>query len=46
MVVIPGAGLGFGSADELFEEKMCRFFARRLLGGARADYWGDINRSK
>ena len=30
----------------LFEKKMYRFFAKHLLGDTRADYWGDINRSK
>lgn len=46
MLVIPGAGHGYGSADEYFEKKMYRFFAKHLLGDTRADYWGDINRSK
>ena len=46
MLVIPGAGHGYGSADKYFEKKMYRFFAKHLLGDTRADYWGDINRSK
>lgn len=46
MLVIPGAGHGYGSADKYFEKKMYRFFAKHLLGDARADHWGDINRSK
>ena len=46
MLVIPGAGHGYGSADEYFEKKMYRFFAKHLLGDTRAAYWGDINRSK
>ena len=46
MLVIPGAGHGYGSADKYFEKKMYRFFAKHLLGDTRADYWGDINRNK
>ena len=46
MLVIPGAGHGYGSADKYFERKMYRFFAKHLLGDARADCWEDINRSK
>ena len=46
MLVIPGAGHGYGSADQYFERKMYRFFAKHLLGDARADCWEDINRSK
>ena len=46
MLVIPGAGHGYGSADKYFEKKMYRFFAKYLLGDDRADYWGDINRNK
>lgn len=46
MLVIPGAGHGYGSADKYFEKKMFRFFAKYLLGDTRADYWGDINRTK
>ena len=46
MLVIPGAGHGYGSADEYFEKKMFRFFAKHLLGDTRSDYWGDINRNK
>lgn len=46
MLVIPGAGHGYGSADKYFEKKMYRFFAKHLLGDTRADYWGDINREK
>ena len=46
MLVIPGAGHGYGSADKYFERKMYRFFAKHLLGDTRADYWGDINRNK
>lgn len=32
MLVIPGAGHGYGSADQYFERKMYRFFAKHLLG--------------
>ena len=46
MLVIPGAGHGYGSADKYFEKKMYRFFAKHLLGDNRADYWGDINCTK
>ena len=46
MLVIPGAGHGYGSADKYFERKMYRFFAKHLLGDTRADCWEDINRSK
>ena len=46
MLVIPGAGHGYGSADDYFESKMHRFFAKYLLGDTRADYWGDITRTK
>ncbi len=46
MLVIPGAGHGYGSADKYFERKMYRFFAKHLLGDNRADYWGDINCTK
>lgn len=46
MLVIPGVGHGYGSADKYFEKKMYRFFAKHLLGDTRADYWGDINRNK
>ena len=46
MLVIPGAGHGFGSADKNFVTKKCRFLARHLLGDTRADSWGDINRNK
>lgn len=46
MLVIPGAGHGYGSADKYFETKMYRFFAKHLLGDTRADNWGDINRNK
>ena len=46
MLVIPGAGHGYGSADKYFEKKMYRFFAKHLLGDTRADYCGDINRNK
>lgn len=46
MLVIPGAGHGYGAADDYFEKKMQRFFAKYLLGDTRADYWGNINRSK
>lgn len=46
MLVIPGAGHGFGSADKYFEKKMYRYFAKHLLGDTRADLWGDINRVK
>lgn len=46
MLVIPGAGHGYGSADKYFEKKMFRYFAKHLLGDTRADNWGDINRSK
>lgn len=44
MLVIPGAGHGYGSADEYFERKMFRFFAKYLLGDDRADGWGDMSR--
>lgn len=46
MLVIPGAGHGYGSADSYFAQKMYRFFAKYLLGDARADYWGDMKRVK
>lgn len=46
MLVIPGAGHGYGSADKYFEKKMYRFFAKYLLGDERADHWGDITRIK
>lgn len=46
MLVIPGAGHGYGSADKYFEKKMFRFFAKHLLGDNRADSWGDINTIK
>lgn len=46
MLVIPGGGHGYGSADDYFESKMHRFFAKYLLGDTRADYWGDITRTK
>lgn len=45
MLVIPGAGHGYGSADEYFEQKMYRFFAKYLIGDTRADQWGDIMRT-
>ena len=38
MLVIPGAGHGYGAADDYFEKKMQRFFAKYLLGDTRADY--------
>lgn len=46
LLVIPGAEHGYGSSDDYFEKKMQRFFAKYLLGDTRADYWGNINRSK
>lgn len=46
MLVIPGAGHGYGSADEYFEKKMFRFFAKYLIGDDRADQWGDMTRNK
>lgn len=46
MLVIPGAGHGYGAADSYFAQKMYRFFAKYLLGDTRADYWGDMNRIK
>lgn len=45
MLVIPGAGHGYGSADSYFANKMYRYFAKYLLGDTRADDWGDINRT-
>jgi dipeptidyl-peptidase-4 len=44
MLVIPGAGHGYGSADDYFENKMFRFFAKYLIGDDRADGWGDMTR--
>ena len=46
MLVIPGAGHGYGSADEYFEQKMYRYFAKYLIGDSRADNWGDIFQTK
>lgn len=46
MLVIPGAGHGYGSADEYFEQKMYRYFAKYLLGDSRAEKWGNINKLK
>lgn len=46
MLVIPGAGHGYGSADEYFEQKMYRYFAKYLLDDCRAEKWGDINKLK
>ena len=43
MLVIPGAGHGYGSADKYFEKKMYRFFAKYLLGDERADHWGTLH---
>lgn len=45
MLVIPGAGHGYGSADDYFMHKMFRFFSKYLLGDTRADSWGDITRT-
>lgn len=45
MLVIPGAGHGYGGADEYFEKKMFRFFAKYLIGDDRADQWGDMTRN-
>lgn len=46
MLVIPGAGHGYGSADDYFEQKMYRYFAKHLIGDYRADNWGDIFQTK
>ena len=46
MLVIPGAGHGYGSADDYFEQKMNRYFAKYLIGDYRADKWGDIFQTK
>lgn len=46
MLVIPGAGHGYGSADEYFEQKMYRYFAKYLIGDDRADNWGDMMQTK
>lgn len=46
MLVVPGAGHGYGSADSYVERKMWRFFAKYLMGDARADNWGEVNRIK
>lgn len=46
MLVIPGAGHGYGSAETYFERKMQRFFAKYLLGDTRSDNWGDIEQLK
>ena len=44
MLVVPGAGHGYGAADEYVERKMFRFFAKYLMGDDRADGWGDMSR--
>lgn len=46
MLVIPGAGHGYGAADKYFERKMFRYFAKHLLGDYRSDQWGNINQLK
>lgn len=47
MLVIPGAGHGYGSADGYFEQKMYRYFAKYLLGDQRAEDWsGDMQRTE
>lgn len=46
MLVVPGAGHGYGSSDKYVELKMFRFFAKHLLGDNRADGWYDMKRVK
>ena len=47
MLVIPGAGHGYGGNGDLyFERKMYRFFAKYLLGDTRAENWGDMEQTK
>ena len=47
MLVIPGAGHGYGKWEEYFEQKMYRYFAKHLIGDYRSDNWADnIYRTK
>lgn len=47
MLVIPGAGHGYGTWEEYFEQKMYRYFAKHLIGDYRSDNWADnIYRTK
>lgn len=42
MLVLPGQGHGYGSAETFFERKLWYHFAKYLLGDTTADHYGDI----
>ena len=46
LLVLPGAGHGYGSSDDYFQQKMFRFFAKHLIGDDRADNWSNIFQTK
>ena len=46
MLVIPGAGHGYGVADDYFEWKMYRYFAKHLIGDSRFENWESIFQTK
>lgn len=46
MLVLPGKGHGYGSADRFFERKLWYHFAKYLLGDTTADHYGNIEEYK
>ena len=46
LLVIPGAGHGYGSAEDYFQQKMFRFFAKHLIGDNRVDDWANVYQLK